>query len=393
MMNKKSKIIAILCLTVTVGRFALDSYLPSLPFITRYFASTHTEAEMTLTLYLLGFGLSQFIYGPLSDFYGRRNVMILGFCIFTVSSFMCLLSPSIHFLIFSRFLSGIGAGASSTLSRAIISDIYTGVDLAKAWSKVTTSLMVSLIIAPVCGGYIQISFGWRYNFLISTLYALVVLFIIAYWLPETKSKENPSNFKFSIILKKYYFLLKQLKFIAYIGCSALTFSGLTIYFQLSPFLLIDQLGLSARDYGWASLVIAFSYVFSGIILNKYMNDVITMHKMMLSGFFLLVLGGCTMYIFTWFQPLSVYSVLLPSLLYVVGARIVIPSATAGSLSFSKKFSGIVAAITGGLQMLISSVISCLVAHSNLEFIQLLLMTFTINGICALLIFYFFIFSR
>lgn len=90
-MNNYYQIIIILCLISSVTRFVLDSYLPSLPAMSEYFAISHLEIQATLTLYLFGFGVSQLIYGPLSDIYGRKKILLLGLGIFIIGNLFCTL--------------------------------------------------------------------------------------------------------------------------------------------------------------------------------------------------------------------------------------------------------------------------------------------------------------
>lgn len=379
-----NKTLIILCLTVTVGRFALDSYLPSLPAIAHYFNGTNSAAQLTLTFYLLGFGLSQFVYGPLSDRFGRRKIMLLGFFIFVLSSILCTVSTSLTFLILARLLGGIGAGAGSTLSRAVVSDMYEGINIAKAWAYVTTSLMVSLMIAPVIGGYIQDVFGWRYNFLISTLYASLIFLILFIFLPETNLKLDNSALKIKKVMHNYFSLLTHAQFIGYIFCSTLAFSGLVIYFQLSPFLFINKLGLLPSQYGWLSLFIASSYVAGGFIVNRF-SEKMGIHRMLTLGMLLLVFGGVVMLLCSAANYLNIITVLGPSIICVIGSRIVIPNAMAGSLSYFKYIAGYASAVSGGIQMVGSALISYLIAQFHQEAQLTLSLVFIINGIISIVI--------
>jgi Bcr/CflA subfamily drug resistance transporter len=358
----RSKTIGILCLVVTVARFALDSYIPALPKIATYFECTGSNAQLTLTIYLLGLGGSQFFYGPLSDRFGRRKVLLGGLTLFILSGIMCTLAHSLSFLIFSRLLSGIGAGAGSTLSRAIISDIHQDDhDIAKAWGQVTSTIMLSLMIAPIIGGYVEISYGWRYVFLISTVYASCAFLILFLWLPETKLHHDYNALKVKVLIRSYVYLLKNTQFISYIICSTLAFSGVLLYFQLSPFLLIDHIGLLPSTYGWLCLLVAGGYVSAAFIVNRF-ADKVGVHRLLGIGIMLLILGGSMMLIGKYLGYFNTYSIVFPSVIYITGARIVSANATAGSLSFAKNMSGYTSALAGGLQMIGASLISYLITQ-------------------------------
>src|SRR3990167_10551355 len=191
-MHNRLQIILIICLIASVSRFVLDSYLPSLPAIGQYFLVPDSSIQLTLTMYLLGFSLSQLIYGPLSDQYGRRIVIISGITIFLIGTMICAVATNHTVLLIARLIAGIGAGACGVLNRAIASDCFKGSDLSKAWSYTTTTLVVTLIVAPILGGYVQEVFGWRSNFLLAALCVFIALFVVFKFLPETRSLEHYS---------------------------------------------------------------------------------------------------------------------------------------------------------------------------------------------------------
>src|SRR5437879_6176762 len=113
--KKAISIIAILCLITSMGRFVIDNYLPSLPAISRAFNVPADSVQLTLSLYILGFGLSQFIYGPLSDRFGRKKVLISGLILFLISNTFCLFTHSLSILLIARLLAGLGMGVCGVL--------------------------------------------------------------------------------------------------------------------------------------------------------------------------------------------------------------------------------------------------------------------------------------
>lgn len=387
MLRDNFKIILILCLISSLGRFVLDSYLPSLPAISNYFNISDAHTQFTLTIYLLGFSISQLVYGPLSDRYGRRNVILCGMTIFLIGSFVCAIASSPSILLFSRFVTGVGAGACGVLNRAIASDCFKGAEFSKAWSYTTTTLVLTLIIAPVLGGYIQDSFGWRANFILATLFVCSVFFIVLRFLPETNVNSSTQTIKLHAIMKTYYKILISRTFLMCTLCYTLAFSGLIVYFQVSPLLYMNVFGLTATQYGWSSLIIAGSYLVGGILVNK-LARVIAIQQLLFIGTLLLVGGGVIMLLEYCFNHVSLYTVLLPSSIYVIGARIVIPNAIAGSMEEFRHLSGSSSALIGCIQMLGSSLISVLIANFEYDTPFPLGIFFTMLGITSLAIAYF-----
>ncbi len=387
MLRDNFKIIAILCLISSLGRFVLDSYLPSLPAISEQFSISDTKTQLTLTVYLLGFSISQLIYGPLSDRYGRRSVILFGMIIFLFGSLLCSIASIPSILLMARLITGIGAGACGVLNRAIASDCFHGAEFSKAWSYTTTTLVFTLIFAPVLGGYVQQEFGWRANFGLATLFIAVTLFIVLRFLPETHTPLTKHPLKIPRIVKEYYRILTSPMFIMCTLCYTLAFSGLIIYFQVSPLLYINVFGLSPTQYGWSSIIIANSYLIGGVLVNKLARHV-SLHKLLFIGTGLLIIGGLLMLLAYYLNYANVITVLIPSAIYVIGARIIIPNAIAGSMDKSRYASGSSSALIGCIQMLGSSLISLLIANFDYETPFPLALFLTILGLITCFITYF-----
>ncbi|HEX4044942.1 MAG TPA: multidrug effflux MFS transporter [Gammaproteobacteria bacterium] len=359
------RIILLICLTSSIARFALDSYLPSLPALSQYFQTSPGYIQMTLTLYLLGFSLSQLIYGPLSDYYGRRIIMLYGLTIFIIGNLLCALAFSAPLLLLARFIVGVGAGSCGVLNRAIASDCFKGSDFSKAWSHTTTALVLTLCIAPIMGGYIQEWYGWRANFAIAFAYAMLVWAAVVKFLPETNSQTLSFTStlwvtQFNTVVKNYYAVLTTPSFIIGTLCYTLAFAGLIAYFQVSSFLFTNQYQLRPSEYGWCSLLIACSYLTGGIIVNQFVTRLGT-QCLLFIGTFLLLAGGITMMFTYMCNYSSVFSVLLPATIYTLGARIIIPNAIANSLEELRHLGGSTSAVIGFMQMSGSFLLSLWIA--------------------------------
>jgi len=123
-------IIVILLLLTTVEQFAVDVYLPSLPAMTDYFGVDNAYLQMTLSLYLLGFALSPLLFGPLTDYYGRRKILMSGLIIFVLASLVCSITSSITLLLLARLCQGIGSGAIVVANQSMVRDSFNGKQLA-----------------------------------------------------------------------------------------------------------------------------------------------------------------------------------------------------------------------------------------------------------------------
>lgn len=362
-MGNYFRIIMIICLISSLARFVLDSYLPSLPAIALAHDMSDKLVESTLTLYLLGFSLSQLIYGPISDRYGRKIVIIFGLSVFAFGNFLCAVSHSQEILLCGRIIAGIGAGACGVLNRAIASDCFKGPEFAKAWSYTTSALVLTLCIAPVIGGYIEEISGWRGNFILSTLFVSAVLLILWKYLPETNlaTQKQLSALSLHKVLNNYITILKTPAFINGSLCYSLAFAGLIAYFQVSPIIFINHMGLSPSAYGWSALIIAVNYLLGGLIVNR-LSSHFSQNYLLMTGSILLIIGGFAMGILAQMGHSTVLSVLIPAAFYVIGARIIIPNAIAGSMESLRHLNGSTSAMLGFIQMLVSTLISLSIAQ-------------------------------
>lgn len=368
-------IIAILCLISAMGRFVIDSYLPSLPAIANQFSMASNSSELTLTLYLLGFGVSQLLYGPLSDCYGRRKVLLTGLVVFLLGSAACMLAPTSEILLVARLVSGLGAGACGVLNRAIARDCFSGAAFAKVWSYTTTTLVITLMLAPLIGGYVQELLSWRANFLLITIFVSSVLAVIYFVLPETNIQQTQQNrtniFSIRKILSDYKNILKTKNFILPTLLYTLAFAGLMAYFQVSSIILMEHYHFSSSAYGYASLSIALSYLLGGQLVRKFV-DYVGVKRMLSLGILILTLGSFSMLITSYLLPASWQAVIISAMVYVLGTRVVIPNAV--SLAMNSMASsnnqvsnhpsslGSVSALIGSIQMLGAMAVSAILSQ-------------------------------
>lgn len=366
MLKEQWQIIGLLCIISSLARFVFDSFLPSLFYIGDHFNLSSTLLQSTLTVYLFSFGISQLFYGPLSDHYGRRKILLIGLCIFLIGNIICATAISSHTLFLGRFLAGMGAGVCGVLNRAICSDCFHGADFSKAWSYTTSALVVTLGFAPLLGGYVQELYGWRINFFMAAFYVGACLLIIFKFLPETNQKKSISPIHKNLYsLKKtfnnYAKVLSSQVFMISALCYTFAFSGLIIYFQTTAILYVRDFGLSPSEYGWYSMIIAGNYLIGGMIVTKLAKK-IGIHQLLVFGTLLLILGGLLMLLAWLLDYKNIIATLVTASIYVLGARIVIPNAIAGSLKELRHLGGTSSAALGCIQILGSCVVSILTAQ-------------------------------
>ncbi len=264
--NKNAILTGVIMATVT-AMMSTHLYSPSMPHLTDYFHTTPAVVKLSLSLNALAFGLMQLIYGPASDRFGRRPVMLVGMVGFTVVSLACAAAQSISQLIAIRILQGIFSAAEAVLVYAIIHDLFKGTNRVRVLAIYGMAIALAPATAPIIGGYIHVLLGWRANFLLIALFGLITSLIIWRVLPETATPD-PSGIRPRRIIKDYGKLLGNRPFMNYAIMTGAGSGTIMSMVTASPFILISYLAVPTQYYGLFMTAPVLSYVLSNIITRK-----------------------------------------------------------------------------------------------------------------------------
>jgi DHA1 family bicyclomycin/chloramphenicol resistance-like MFS transporter len=168
-----------------------DLYLASLPSLASGFNVPASTVQLTLSLFVIGFGGAQLIIGPLSDRFGRRPVLLCGLGLYVAASALCGLAQSIDMLIAARFLQALGCCSAVIIGRAIVRDAYAPEDSVRVIARASTWLSLAPILGPILGSYLQVSFGWRAAFAALGVFSACVMALTFLRLPETNQHKDP----------------------------------------------------------------------------------------------------------------------------------------------------------------------------------------------------------
>ena len=163
----------LLSLLTALGPMSMDMYLPSLPDIGRALDASTAQVQLTISSYLFGFAVGQIIYGPVSDRFGRRPVILAALVLYGIASVVCAAAQSIETLTAVRFVQALGGAGSIVLARAVVRDLYSGVRAGRELSLMGSITAFAPIVAPAIGGVLQTAFGWRASFYLLVMFALV----------------------------------------------------------------------------------------------------------------------------------------------------------------------------------------------------------------------------
>lgn len=261
-----ARLILLLGALAACGPIATDMYLPSLPSIADGFSVSPGAAQRTLTSFMAGFSVGMLLYGPLSDTWGRRPVLLGGIALFTLASIGCFVSNSIDMLILVRFLQALGAGAASVLSRAIARDAHEPTDAAKVLSMVAIVTAVGPLLAPLIGGQILRFSGWRGVFVVLAVFGAVCAATAYLRVPETWPKERRKSAAVLASFASYGRILSDPVAWGHMLCGGMAFASMFSYITATPFVYIEYFHVSPQHYG-----LLFGLNVVGIMIGNFTN--------------------------------------------------------------------------------------------------------------------------
>jgi len=258
------------CLLIAVGQTGMSLLLPALPAMQQ---DLHVSSQMTqwlVSAYLLGFGPSQLFYGPLSDMYGRRPVLLAGLMITFSGILLCLFAhDSATLIILGRVLQGIGAGCTSVIARVSLRDRYEGAHLRQAMAYFGIVMAFVPTITPLAGGYLTTHFSWISIFFTMAGYLGLLWVLLFYRFEETHAPE-PAEDRAQVadFVHQYWLLLKSDHFRCYSGVVSIQYALNIFSISVMPFIMQIMVGMSADTYGRWTLLPAVSLVLGGVLASK-----------------------------------------------------------------------------------------------------------------------------
>ncbi|MDR3600588.1 MAG: multidrug effflux MFS transporter [Desulfosporosinus sp.] len=272
------------------GPLSIDMYLPSLPILTNDLHTSTSLAQFSLTACLLGLAFGQLIAGSQSDIRGRRIPLLIGLLSYTVSSFLCALSPSIGSLILLRLIQGFAGSAGLAISRAIVRDLYSGTEMIKFFSLLMLINGVGPIFAPIIGGQLLQLTSWRGVFLVLSLVGMIMLLAVFFTLPETLLLQHRSQAGLSNTLATFRILISDRVFMSYALPQGLVMAAMFAYIAGSPFVIQNIFGASPQMFSLFFAINGLGIIIAGQITGRLAGRIDGI-KLFLSGLVLATLGG------------------------------------------------------------------------------------------------------
>lgn len=340
---------AVLALLTALGPLSTDMYLPSLPVIARDLDTSAARTQLTLSAFLLGFAVGQFVYGPVSDKVGRRPVLLFGLALFTLASVACTFAPTIEWLVAARFVQALGASGPIVLGRAIVRDLYEGPRAGRELSRMGTIMGVVPAIAPIFGGFLHDAFGWRSVFAASIVFSLGLALVVGFRLPETIRAKSAAPISFPSILRGFKSLLAHGGYRTYVGFSALAYGGLFAFISGSSFVLQGIYGLAEIPYALSFAFMVVGYM-GGTVLAQRVVGRRGLDGTIKLGVTALALGGASMLLLVGLGVPSSFAVTGPMAVYAIGVGLTMPQSMASAMMPFPERAGAASSLLGICQM-------------------------------------------
>ncbi|HVL74740.1 MAG TPA: multidrug effflux MFS transporter [Noviherbaspirillum sp.] len=326
-----------------------DLYLASLPGLATYFQVPAATVQLTLSLFVLGFGAAQLVVGPLSDRFGRRPVALGGLALYVFASLLCSIATSVGLLIAARFLQALGCCAAVVISRAVVRDAYAPEHGARVVARASTWLSLAPIFGPILGSYLQVAFGWRAAFVaLATLSAGLLMLSIAR-MPETNAHKNAEATRVAGLLGNYRHVLASRAFWAHALPGALSYGAIFAFISGSSFVLIRVLGVPTEWFGYCFALGVVGYMLGTLACRRLLAALGAQRTLRLgslvslasgAGFVLAVLAG-----------VAHWSLVVAAMFVTMAAHgINFPVAQAGAVAPFPKQAGTAAGLMGALYM-------------------------------------------
>ena len=345
-------IVLILSMLLGIQPVTTDLYLPALPAMTTSFDAPTSQAQLTLSALLLAFGCSQLVWGPLSDRFGRRPILLWGLAAYTLASIGSVLAPSMALLIVWRAVQGAAMGAAVMAARAIVRDLYLPADGARIMSKGLSGLGVLAALSAPLGALLAEWFGWRAALMAVAIFGGCTLTMIALRFEETLRQKNPHALRPATLIRTWLQIISNPTFLAFSALSAASYAGLFTFLASSSFVFIKVLGLSRTQYGLVMFFMCFSYLLGTFACRRLLTR-FGLRKTVALAACLSLLGGTLMGALAWAGISNVWAVMLPFFIFMVGHGVHQPCGQSGAIGPFPQAAGAASALNGFLMMVVA----------------------------------------
>ena len=365
------------------GLIAMTICLPSMQEWGAQFGASQTQVQLTFSGFVVAYGVCQLVYGPLSDRYGRKGILVIGLGLLAVGSLIAALAPSLQVLIAGRVLQGVGSAAGAVVGRAMVQDQFQGSQRTKVMAYVGMAMGLSPPFAAVIGGQLHVRFGWQSNFVLVMVVALLLLVAAVRTLPARTAAAPIRGHWLSDMLSAYATLLQQKTLVLYVLLLCTATAAFYVFLSGAP-LVLRSYGVGPDGIGWYIMVVPLSYMTGNFLTSRLIHGkgerwVMAVGQTATVAGLLLMLGLALLGLDS---PLAFT---VPLMLLGVGHGLLVPPTLAGTVGVVPALAGSAAALAGLMQQLMGALGAYsvgLVSHEGSRNLGLLMLGFTLGGLAA-----------
>jgi MFS transporter, DHA1 family, multidrug resistance protein len=348
----------LLALLTGIGPLSTDMYVPSLPAIGTALHASTEQVQLTISSYLIGFATGQIVYGPVSDRFGRKPVMMVALVLYAIGSVVCATTQSIEMLAALRFVQALGGAGAIVLARAVVRDLYSGVRAGRELSLMGSIQALAPILAPVIGGLLQTVFGWRASFILLVIFAVTIGTATARLLPETH-KPTPGPFSLAAMGRMFASVLAHRSFLAHLGIVITTFVGLYAWVSGSSIVIQGIYGLSPLAFGATYAIGSSGYLLgTNIAVRIVMRH--GLDRMIGIGTAIMAAGGLMMAAVVALGLTNVIWLVAGMTIYLTGMGLSMPQTMAGAVTPFPDRAGTASSLLGFSQQSSASIAAAII---------------------------------
>jgi DHA1 family bicyclomycin/chloramphenicol resistance-like MFS transporter len=338
---------------IAIAPLSMDIYLPSMPSMTRALGATVDEVQLTISVYMFGWGVAQLFAGPVSDRFGRRPALLWALVVYTLASLACALAQDVVTLIAARFVQALSMATVAVVPRAVVRDLHAGEKAAHMLSTMMLVLGIAPVLAPVLGAELHLRFGWRANFAFVALYGIAAWVAVRFGLPETLRQPDPGALDPRLMLANWRRVLSSRRYVGYMLTIAGAWSGLFAFLAGSAFVFVETLGRGERAF---SLYLGFVSlgVFAGTALARRALPRVGLERLIEASTRIMVLAGATMALLAWLDVRHPLALAVPMFVYMAAYMGTVPQSTAGALTPYPEIAGSAASLMSFVQFSIAA---------------------------------------
>ncbi len=358
---KRAGLVVLLGMLLATLPFAIDLTLPSMPMTAAAFGVSNAAVQFSLSAFVAGLAAGQLIYGPLSDRFGRKPILLVGLGLFSVASLGCGLAASIDALIAFRALHGLSACAMAVLARAVVRDLFRDEDAARMYAQIMAVHGLAPIIGPILGAQLAVRVGWQAAFWFVGAYAAILFVLVWRWFGESLAERDPAAIRPADMLLNYFRVLNDRRYVGYLLCMAACYCGLFAFLFASPATLIEHFGVSVTNFGYLFAGTMLVYVI-GTWASARLVRRRAIAGLIVPGALLMAASGAAMAALGLARVDAAAAVVAPMAVFMFAFCFIVPPAQAAAMSLFDRNTGAAASMMGFVQLAFSSVTGALLGY-------------------------------